>query len=77
MVAATYNQTTRAIWANTTNVASDTVGPRNGGQTIQIARTYITEYLASDIALVMVYNRALSGTEIAANYNFFASRFGL
>lgn len=77
MVAATYNQTTRAIWANTTNVASDTVGPRNGGQAIQIAKTYFTEYLASDIALAMVYNRALSGTEIANNYNFFASRFGL
>jgi hypothetical protein len=83
MVAATYNQTTRRIWANTTNVASDSQSSRNGGQAIQIAKTYDgdagnpTEYLANDIALAMIYNRALSSTEIADNYNFFASRFGL
>jgi hypothetical protein len=77
MAAATYNQTTRAIWANTTSVASDTQSSRNGGKAIQIAKTFSDEYLASDIALAMVYNRGLSGTEIAANYNFFASRFGL
>jgi hypothetical protein len=77
MVAAGYNQTTREIWANTTNVASGTPGPRNGGQAIQIAKTFSTEYLTNDIALAMIYNRALDGTEIANNYNFFASRFGL
>ena len=77
MVTATYNQTTRRIWANTTNVASDSQSSRNGGQAIQIAKTYQTEYLANDIALAMIYNRALSSTEIADNYNFFASRFGL
>jgi hypothetical protein len=36
-----------------------------------------TESMSGSIAIVQVYNRALSATEVATNYNALKGRFGL
>lgn len=75
-----FDGTNRRIWANTTNVASDTPGAAVHNVTssaIQVAKTYNTEYLQGDVAVAMIYNRALSSAEIQQNFNFYRSRFGL
>lgn len=78
MVTAQYDGTTRKVWANTTNVASDTpVGHNVASSTVQVGKTYSTEYFQGDIAIAQIYNRALSSSEITQNYNYYKSRFGL
>ena len=77
MVTAQFDGTNRRVWANTTNVGSDTPGSSHNvtSTTIQVAKTYATEYLQGDIATAQIYNRALSATEIAQNFNALKSRY--
>ena len=79
MATAQFDGTNRRVWANTTNVGSDTPGSSHNvtSTTIQVAKTYATEYLQGDIATAQIYNRALTATEIAQNYNALKGRYGL
>lgn len=78
MVTAQFDGTNRRVWANVVNVSNDTPAGHNvTSTTIQLAKTYSTEYLSGDIAIAQIYNRALSQAEIAQNYYSFRERFGL
>lgn len=80
MVTAQFDGTNRRVWANTTNVASDTPSSHNvTSTTIQVGVTYIpsSEYFQGDIAMAMIYNRALTSTEILQNFNALRRRFSL
>lgn len=61
---ATLSQNTMNAVQGTANVR---VGTRNFGEV----------YLDGNIASVLIYNRALSGAEVAQNYNAVKARFGL
>ena len=77
-ISATYDGTTRKIFVNSILVASDTPSaPNVSSTTIQLAKTYNTEYLNGLISLAKIYNRALSATEIVQNYNATKKRYGL
>jgi hypothetical protein len=78
MVTAQFNGTNRRIWANITNVGSDTPTNHNvTSTTIQVAKTYSTEYWQGDVSIAQIYNRALSASEILQNYNATKGRFRL
>ncbi len=78
MVTAQFDGTNRRIWANITNVASDTPTSHNvTSTTIQVAKTYQTEYWQGDVSIAQIYNRALSASEIRQNYHATKGRFGL
>jgi hypothetical protein len=78
MVAAQFDGTNRRVWANTTNVGSDTpVGHNVTSTTIQVGKTVGTEYFQGDIAIAQVYNRALTASEIQQNFIATRSRFGI
>jgi len=79
MVTAQFDGTTRRVWANTTNVGSDTPGSSHNvaSTIIQVGRANNTEYFQGDIAVAQIYNRALTPTEILQNYNAMKGRFGL
>jgi hypothetical protein len=81
MITANFDGTTRRIFANTTQVASDTPGSGHNvtSSTIQLALTYIGngEYLQGDMAIARIYNRALSASEVLQNFNTNRGRFGL
>jgi hypothetical protein len=78
MATAQFDGTNRRVWANTTNVASDTPTSHNvTSTTIQVAKTFSTEYLQGDIATAQIYNRALSATEIQQNFNALRGRYGI
>lgn len=75
---AKFNGTTRSIWINAVQKASDTPSGHNvTSSAIQIAKTTGTEYLQGNIAQALIYNRALSDSEIAENFDATKSRFGL
>lgn len=77
-VVAKFDGTTRSLWVNGVSIGSDTpVGHNVTNSNIQIAKTYASEYLQGNIAQVLIYNVALSGSEILSNYNSAKSRFGL
>ena len=74
----TFDGTTRKIYANNVLVSSDTPTSHNvTSTTIQLAKTYATEYLQGDISIAKIYNRALTASEIVQNYNATKSRYGL
>ena len=74
----TFDGTTRKIYANNVLVASDTPTSHNvTSTTIQLAKTYATEYLQGDISIAKIYNRALTASEIVQNYNATKRRYGL
>ena len=78
MVTAQFDGTNRRVWANTTNVGSDTpVGNNVTSTTIQVGKTVGTEYFQGDIAIAQIYNRALTPSEIQQNFNATRGRFGL
>jgi hypothetical protein len=78
MATAQFDGTNRRVWANTTNVGSDTPTSHNvTSTTIQVAKTYSTEYLQGDIATALIYNRGLSFTEIQTNFTALRSRYGI
>ena len=77
-ISATYDGTTRKIYVNSILVGSDTPSaPNVSSTTIQLAKTWNTEYLNGLISLAKIYNRALSATEILQNYNATKRRYGL
>jgi len=72
----TFDGTTRKIYANNVLVASDTPTSHNvTSTTIQLAKTYATEYLQGDISIAKIYNRALTSQEIVQNYNATKGRY--
>ena len=72
-----YDGITRSIWVNGVLVGSDTpVGHNVTTSDIQVAKTVGSEYLQGNIAQVLIYNTALSNSEILANFNATKSRFG-
>jgi len=74
----TFDGTTRKIYANNVLVSSDTPTSHNvTSTTIQLAKTYATEYLQGDISIAKIYNRALTVSEIVQNYNATKRRYGL
>jgi len=80
MVTAQFDGTNRRIWANTTNVSSDTPLNHNvTSTTIQVGVTYIpsSEYFQGDIAVAYIYNRAITFSEIVKNFDALKRRFGL
>ena len=78
MVTAQFDGTNRRVWANTTNVGSDTpVGNNVTSTTIQVGKTVDTEYFQGDIAIAQIYNRALTPSEIQQNFNATRGRYGL
>jgi len=78
MVTAQFDGTNRRVWANTTNVGSDTPAGHNvTSTTIQVGNTYSTEYFQGDIAIAQIYNKALTASEIQQNFNALRSRFGI
>jgi len=77
-VGASFDGTTRRVYSNTVLVASDTPTSHNvTSNTIQLAKTYSTEYLQGDISLAQIYNRALTAQEVLQNYNSTKKRYGL
>jgi hypothetical protein len=77
-VSATYDGTTRKIYVNSILVASDTPSaPNVSSTTIQLAKTFNTEYLDGLISSAKIYNRALTQQEILQNYNATKTRYGL
>jgi len=68
MITANFDGTTRRIYANTTQIASDTPGSGHNvtSSTIQLALTYISsgEYLQGDVAIARIYDRALPASEV-------------
>lgn len=78
MVTAQFDGTTRRVWANLTNIGSDTPSGHNvTSSTVQIAKTFSTEYLQGDVAVAQIYNRALSAAEITQNFNALRGRYGI
>ena len=77
-VGVTFDGTTRKIYANNVLVASDNPTSHNViSTTIQLAKTYSTEYLQGDISLAKIYNRSLTTSEILQNYNATKRRYEL
>lgn len=78
MASCSFDGTTRRIHTNTIQAASDTPTGHNVSTTeIRVAVTYSAEYLAGDIGVVMIYNRALENSELVQIYNIYRSRFGV
>jgi len=79
-VAGTYNKLQKITYVNGTAV---TTGNETRPLNFNSAGVYIGQYGSGGylydgrIAIVQVYNRALSAAEIAENYNKYKSRFGL
>lgn len=79
-VAGTYNKQQKITYINGTAVATRNetrpVNFNSSGVTIGMYNSG-SYYYNGNIAIVQVYNRALSAAEIAENYNKYKSRFGL
>ena len=76
----TYDGSSLAIYSNGISGGSNafTGTPNSGGAGIRIGRRWdTTDYFAGNIANTIVYNRALSATEVLQNFNVQKSRFGL
>ncbi len=83
-VVGTYNGTTIIQYNNgVLNTQLSYAGTSQSGGEIRIARrwdesaTNSINFFPGDIAMVRIYNRALSSTEVIQNYNSQKSRFGL
>ena len=81
MITANFDGTTRRIYANTTQIASDTPGSSHNvtSSTIQVAKTNLGggEYLEGDMAKARIYNRAIPAAEVDINFNADRGRFDL
>jgi hypothetical protein len=77
-IVAEFDGTTRSLWVNGTQIASDTpTGHNVTTSALGIAVTNNTEYLNSNIGQALIYNRALTSTEIAQNYSSVRARYGV
>jgi hypothetical protein len=75
---AKFDGTTRSIWINGTQVNSDTpIGHNVTTSALQVAKTTGGEYLNGNIGQALIYNRALTSTEILQNYNAVKGRYGV
>jgi hypothetical protein len=75
---ATFDGTTRKVYVDGILVGSDTPINHNvTSSTIQISKTYNTEYQQGDMAAAQIYNRALAIEEVNSNLDYFRNRFGL
>jgi hypothetical protein len=75
-----WDGTTRKIWYNGVLQGSDTIGPTLGNTTdILIGNDYIgwTNWLNGNIGQVLIYDRALSQSELTTNFNVVRSRYGI
>jgi hypothetical protein len=78
MVLAQFNGTTRSVWVNNVQVASDTpTGHNVTSSALQVSLTHTGEYQQGDIASAFIYNTALTPTQIAQNYNALRRRYGI
>lgn len=79
MAVAQFDGTLREIYANTITIGIDSPAGHNvTSSTIQIAKTYDTEYLNNGkIGQVWIYNRALSTAEVQQNFEAGRSRYGV
>ena len=77
-VVAKFNGTTRTIWVNASQIASDTPSGHNvTTSTLGIGVTNTNEYLKGKIGQALIYNRALSTAEIQQNYTATRTRYGV
>lgn len=75
---ATFDGTTRKVYVDGIVVGSDTPINHNvTSTTIQISKTYNSEYQQGDVAAAQIYNRALTIEEVNSNLLYFRSRYGL
>lgn len=77
-VVATFDGTTRSIWVDGASIGSDTPGSGHNvsNSDIQVAKTAGSEYLQGNIGQVLMYDRALSSTEILGNFDNTKSNYG-
>jgi hypothetical protein len=71
-----YDGTTRAIWVNGVLVGSDTPSGHNvTTNALQIAKTVSNEYLQGNVGEVLIYNIAISNSEVIQYYNNTYTRY--
>ena len=79
-IVAQWDGTTRKIWVNSTQVASAAASGLNvSSGLLQVGATNVggTETLKGNIGQALIYNRALTSTEIQANYTAIRTRYGV
>jgi hypothetical protein len=75
---AKYDGTTRRILVNGVSVGSDTpVGHNVITSALQIAKTAGNEYLNGNVGEVLIYDTALSDSDILQYFNDTKTRYGL
>ena len=75
---AKFDGTTRSIWINGVQKASDAPSGHNvTTSALQVAKTTGSEYLNGNIGQALIYNRALSTAEIQQNYEATRTRYGV
>jgi hypothetical protein len=75
-----WDGTTRKIWYNGVLQGNDTIGPTLGNTSdILIGNDYSgwSNWLNGNIGQVLIYNRALTSSELAQNFNAVKSRYGV
>ena len=65
------------VYLNGTSVLTTTVQHNNHTVNLQIAEANASQFLNGNIAITQIYNRVLSASEVAQNYNAQRARFGL
>jgi hypothetical protein len=74
----TFDGTTRKVYVDGIVVGSDTPINHNvTSTTIQISKTYQSEYQVGDVAAAQIYNRAITVEEVGLNLLYLRNRFGL
>ena len=78
-IVAKYDGTSRTMWVNGAQLSgSNSSGGHNvTTSALQIAKTVNAEYLNGKIGQALIYNRALSDSEILSNYTAIRTRYGV
>lgn len=81
-VVARFDGTTRDIWLNNSQIASDTPTGHNvpNANNLTFARTNVSpnfEYFDGDLSNILIYNTAISNSQITDNWNALRGRYGL
>ena len=75
---AQFDGTNRSIWINGVQIGSAAAAGHNvTTSALQIAKTTDGEYLQGNIGQALIYNRALSSTEINDNYTAIRTRYSV
>lgn len=78
MVAVSVTSTAATLYVNTTSVTNSTSHPSTTIDDLKIGKDeFSTRRFNGNIANVMLYNRALSATEVLQNFNATRNRFGV